>query len=74
MGEKSVKDQDLRKVVKLGRRDMNPLLLDELAAEFQRPQDEDLEVDELDEGKKHENNGDDESDGVGECRCTAGLA
>ncbi|CAN4122467.1 unnamed protein product [Withania somnifera] len=67
MGEKSVlKDQDLQKVVKLGRKDLNPLLLDELAAEFQRPPDEDLEVEELDEGKNHENDGDDESDGVGE--------
>ncbi|KAF3613002.1 hypothetical protein BC332_11751 [Capsicum chinense] len=67
LGEKSVKgQQDLQKVVKLGRKDLNPLLLDELAAEFQRPPDEDLEQEELDEVKNHENGGDDDSDGVGE--------
>ncbi|KAF3614658.1 putative EPIDERMAL PATTERNING FACTOR-like protein 2-like [Capsicum annuum] len=67
LGEKSVKgQQDLQKVVKLGRKDLNPLLLDELAAEFQRPPDEDLEQEELDEVKNHENGGDDDNDGVGE--------
>lgn len=66
LGEKSLKEQDLQKVVKLGRKDLNPLLLDELAAEFQKNPDEDLEQEELDEGKKDENDGDDETDGVGE--------
>lgn len=60
--EKSVKEQDLQKVVKLGRKDLNPLVLDELAAEFHKNPDEDLEQDELDEGKKDENDGDDETE------------
>ncbi|KAK4722604.1 hypothetical protein R3W88_012837 [Solanum pinnatisectum] len=63
LGEKSLKEQDLQKAVKLGRKDLNPLLLDELAAEFQKNPDEDLELEELDEGKK---DGDDEGDGVGD--------
>ncbi|KAK4352247.1 hypothetical protein RND71_027765 [Anisodus tanguticus] len=63
LGDKTVKEQDLQQVVKLGRKDLNPLLLDELAAEFQKTPDEDLEQEELDEGK---NDGDDETDGVGE--------
>lgn len=62
LGEKSVKEQDLQKVVKLGRKDLNPLVLDELAAEFHKNPDEDLEQDELDEGKKDENDGDDETE------------
>ncbi|KAH0680302.1 uncharacterized protein LOC125857043 [Solanum stenotomum] len=66
VGEKSLKEQDLQKAVKLGRKDLNPLLLDELAAEFQKNPDEDLELEELDEGKKDENDGDDEGDGVGD--------
>ncbi|MCD7463379.1 hypothetical protein HAX54_050451 [Datura stramonium] len=66
LGEKSVKEQDLQQVVKLGRKDLNPLLLDELAAEFQKHPDEDLEQEELDEGKNQENDGEDETDGVGE--------
>lgn len=70
--EKSVKEQDGEQVLKLGRKDLNPLLLDELAAEFQKTPDEDLEQEE-DEGKNQENegeiasnDGDDETDGVGE--------
>ncbi|KAJ8541239.1 hypothetical protein K7X08_002055 [Anisodus acutangulus] len=70
LGDKTVKGQDLQQVVKLGRKDLNPLLLDELAAEFQKTPDEDLEQEELDEGKNEgelvSNDGDDETDGVGE--------
>ncbi|XP_015073706.1 uncharacterized protein LOC107017925 [Solanum pennellii] len=64
LGEKSLKGQDLQKAAKLGRKDLNPLLLDELAGEFQKNPDEDLELEELlDEAKK---DGDDVGDGVGD--------
>ncbi|OIT36357.1 hypothetical protein A4A49_01977 [Nicotiana attenuata] len=66
--EKSVEEQEVLKL-KLGRKDLNPLLLDELAAEFQKTPDEDLEQEE-DEGKNQDNEGEiasnDGDDGVGE--------
>lgn len=64
--EKSVKEQDGEQVLKLGRKDLNPLLLDELAAEFQKTPDEDLEQEEEEGKNQASNDGDDDTDGVGE--------
>lgn len=61
--EKLVKEQE---VLKLGRKDLNPLLLDELAAEFQKTPDEDLEQEEEEGKNQASNDGDDDTDGVGE--------